>query len=130
MDFKYAKNSITLENLQAEMKAKEEQERKRAKQNKIARMKKDGYFLKAHELIDWVLSGKRIVDGDDPCEWMQLIDGKIIHQYLEYNDIDMPIGYFQKTMSVEQFKEWVANCEEEQIKEHKVFVNEYFHRDI
>lgn len=129
MDFKYAKNSNTFENLQAEMKAKEEKERKRVKQYKIARMKKEGYFQKAQELIDWILSGKRIVD-DFEGGWMQLIDGRIIHHYLAYNDIDMPIGYFQKTMSVEQFKEWVANCEEEQIKEHKVFVNEYFRRDI
>ena len=129
MDFKYAKNSNTLENLQAEMKAKEEKERKRAKQYKIARMKKEGYFLKAQELIDWILSGKRIVD-DFEGGWMQLIDERIIHHYLAYNDIDMPIGFDNKSMSIEKFKEWVGKCEEYQIRNHNVFVNEYFRRDI
>ena len=129
MDFKYAKNSNTLENLQAEIKTKEEQERKRAKQHKIARMKKEGYFQKAQELIDWVLSGKRIVDNFEGG-WMQLIDGRIIHHYLEYNDIDIPIGFDNKSMSIEKFKEWVGKCEEYQIRNHDVFVNEYFRRDI
>ena len=129
MDFKYAKNSNTLENLQAEMKAKEEKERKRVKQCKIARMKKEGYFQKAQELIDWILSGKQIVD-DFEGGWMQLIDGRIIHHYLAYNDIDMPIGFDNKSMSIEKFKEWVGKCEEYQIRNHDVFVNEYFRRDI
>ena len=129
MDFKYAKNSNTLENLQAEMKAKEEKERKRVKQYKITRMKKEGYFQKAQELIDWILSGKRIVD-DFEGGWMQLIDGRIINHYLAYNDIDMPIGFDNKSMSIEKFKEWVGKCEEYQIKNHDVFVNEYFRRDI
>lgn len=129
MDFKYAKNSNTLENLQTEMKAKEEKERKRVKQYKIARMKKEGYFQKAQELIDWILSGKRIVD-DFEGGWMQLIDERIIHHYLVYNDIDMPIGFDNKSMSIEKFKEWVGKCEEYQIRNHDVFVNEYFRRDI
>ena len=129
MDFKYAKNSNTLENLQDEMKAKEEKERKRVKQYKIARMKKEGYFQKAQELIDWILSGKRIVD-DFEGGWMQLIDERIIHHYLAYNDIDIPIGFDNKSMSIEKFKEWVGKCEEYQIRNHDVFVNEYFRRDI
>ena len=54
---------------------------------------------------------------------------KVFHKYLEYNDIDMPIGYFGKYESIEEFKNWVARCEKNQIKEHKPFVNYFFKKE-
>ena len=53
----------------------------------------------------------------------------MFHKYLEYNDIDMPIGYFGKYESIEEFKNWVARCEKNQIKEHKPFVNYFFKKE-
>ena len=92
-------------------------------------MKKAGFFTNAQEMIDYILSGKRIVAADDPDEFFQLCDGKVFHKYLAYNDIDMPIGYFSKYETIEEFKIWVAECEEIQIKEHKTFVNYFFKRE-
>ena len=80
-------------------------------------------------MIDYILSGKRIVADDDPNEFFQLRDGKVFHKYLEYNDIDMPIGYFGKYESIEEFKNWVARCEKNQIMEHKPFVNYFFKKE-
>ena len=71
------------------------------------------------EMIDYILSGKRIVAADDPEEFLQLRDRKVFHKYLAYNGIGMPIGYFGKYETIEEFKNWVAKCEEMQIKEKK-----------
>ena len=92
-------------------------------------MKKEGFFTNAQEMIDYILSGKRIVADDDPNEFFQLRDGKVFHKYLEYNDIDMPIGYSGKYESIEEFKNWVARCEKNQIMEHKPFVNYFFKKE-
>lgn len=129
MEVKYSKGSKTLVDLKSQLEKEREQEVARCVRNKNARMKMDGFFIKAQEMIDWVLSGKRIVAADDPDEYYQLYNEKIVHQYLKYNDIDMPIGYCQKIETIEEFKNWVAKCEEMQIREHKTFVNYFFKRE-
>ena len=129
MEVKYSKGSKTLADLKIQLEKEHEQEVACRIRNENARMKKDGLFTKAQEMIDWILSGKRIVAADDSNEFFQLRDGKVFHKYLAYNDIDMPIGYFGKYESIEEFKNWVARCEEMQIKEHKTFVNYFFKKE-
>jgi len=124
MDFKYAKNSLTLEQLAENI-----------KQEKIARTpvrhpKKevfsDEYFKTAEEMIDWVMSGNIIVNPKDDSEWMQLIDDKIIHQSFELTDIGVPIGYLKHSLSIDEFKNWVITCEEISERNNIPVVNEYF----
>jgi len=129
MEVKYSKGSKTLADLKNQLEKEREQEIASHVRNEEARMKKDGFFTNAQEMIDYILSGKRIVAADDPDEFFQLRDGKVFHKYLAYNDIDMPIGYSSKYESIEEFKNWVAKCEEIQIREHKTFVNYFFKRE-
>lgn len=129
MEVKYSKGSKTLADLKNQLENEREQEFARYVQNEKDRMKKDGFFTKAQEIIDYILSGKRIVAADDPNEFFQLRDGKVFHQYLAYNDIDMPIGYFSKYETIEEFKNWVADCEEMQIRNHETFINHFFKKE-
>ena len=129
MEVKYSKGSKTLVDLKNQLEKEHEQEIARLVRNKNACMKKDGFFTKAQEMIDWILSGKRIIAVDDPEEFLQLRDGKVFHKYLVYNGIDMPIGYFGKYETIEEFKNWVAGCEEIQIKEHKTFINYFYKKE-
>ena len=129
MEVKYSKGSKTLADLKNQLEKEYEQEVANRARNEEARMKKEGFFTNAQEMIEYILSGKRIVADDDPNEFFQLRDGKVFHKYLEYNDIDMPIGYFVKYESIEEFKNWVARCEKNQIKEHKPFVNYFFKKE-
>lgn len=124
MDFKYAKNSLTLEQL-AENINKEKTTEISAKCS-TDEVFSDKYFKTAKEMIDWVMSYKAIVSATDESEWMQLVDGKIIHQSFELTDIGSPIGYLQHSLSIEEFKEWVLACEESNIKQGIPVVNEYF----
>ena len=129
MEVKYSKGSKTLVDLKNQLEKEHDQEVARCIRNEEARMKKEGFFTNAQEMIDYILSGKRIVAADDPNEFLQLRDGKVFHQYLAYNDIDMPIGYYSKYESIEEFKNWVARCEEIQIKNHETFVNHFFKKE-
>lgn len=124
MDFKYAKNSLTLEQLSENI-AKERMIKTSARcsDNEVF---SDKYFKTAKEMIDWVMSYKAIVSATDESEWMQLVDGKIIHQSFELTDIGVPIGYLQHSLSIEEFKNWVLACEESSIKQGIPVVNEYF----
>ena len=129
MEVKYSKGSKTLADLKNQLEKEREEEVARLVRNENARMKKEGFFTKAQEMIDYILSGKRIVAADDPNEFFQLRDGKVFYKYLAYDDIDMPIGYSSKYETIEEFKNWVTKCEEIQIKEHKTFVNYFFKRE-
>lgn len=129
MEVKYSKGSKTLADLKNQLEKENEQEVANRARNEEARMKKEGFFINAQEMVDYILSGKRIVADDDPNEFFQLRDGKVFHKYLEYNDIDMPIGYSDRYESIEEFKNWVARCEKNQIKEHKPFVNYFFKKE-
>lgn len=129
MEVKYSKGSKTLADLKNQLEKEREEEIARHIRNEETRMKKAGFFTKAQEMIDYILSGKRIVAADDPKEFFQLRDGKVFHQYLAYNDIDMPIGYFSKYETIEEFKNWVAECEELQIKNHATFINHFFKKE-
>jgi hypothetical protein len=124
MDFKYAKNSLTLEQLSENIK-KEKMEQVCAKHSK-KNVFSDEYFKTAEEMIDWVMSGNPIVNPCDDSEWMQLIDGKIIHQSFELTDIGLPIGYLKHSLSIEEFKDWVLACEEISERNDIPVVNEYF----
>ena len=130
MEVKYGKKSkMTLEELQdqydAEMKRREEER----KQERYEYMEENGYFHTAEEMIDFVTQGGRITERLDG-EWKQIIDGKLIHHKMYYNDIDMPIGFGDVSQSIEDFKAWVYRCAEYQKESGSPFVNEYWHRDI
>lgn len=129
MEVKYSKGSKTLADLKTQLEKEHEQEVARYIRNEETRMKKDGFFTNAQEMIDYILSGKRIVAADDPDEFFQLRDGKVFCQFLAYNDIDMSVGYASKYESIEEFKNWVAGCEEIQIKNHETFINHFFKKE-
>ena len=124
MDFKYAKNSLTLEQLSENIK-KEKMEQVCTKRS-IMEVFSDEYFKTAEEMIDWVMSGNAIVSTTDTSEWMQLIGDKIIHHSFECTDIGVPIGYLKHSLSIEEFKDWVLTCEEISERNHIPVVNEYF----
>ena len=124
MDFKYAKKSLTLEQLSENIKQEKiAQIRKRRSNKKVF---SDEYFKTAEEMIDWVMSGNAIVSPTDTSEWMQLIGDKIIHHSFECTDIGVPIGYLKHSLSIEEFKDWVITCEEISERNKIPVVNEYF----
>ena len=124
MEVKYAKNSLTLEQL-AENMAKEKMEKTREKRSS-KKVFSDEYFKTAEEMIDWVMLGNAIVSPTDTSEWMQLIGDKIIHHSFECTDIGVPIGYLKHSLSIEEFKDWVLACEEISKRHNIPVVNEYF----
>ena len=129
MEVKYSKGSKTLADLKNPLDKAYDQEVANRAWNAAPRLTHAGFFTHAQEMIDYILSGKRIVADDDPNEFFQLRDGKVFHKYLEYNDIDMPRGYSGRYESIEEFKNWVARCEKNQIMEHKPFVNYFFKKE-
>lgn len=124
MEVKYAKNSLTLEQL-AENIDKEKMEQERAKRSK-KKVFSDEYFKTAEEMIDWVMSGKEIVNTEDLSEWMKLEDGKVLHHYFACTDTGTPLGYLKAHISIEEFKNWVITCEEISEQDGIPVVNEYF----
>lgn len=124
MEVKYAKNSLTLEQL-AENINKEKMEQERAKRPK-KKVFSDEYFKTAEEMIDWVMSGKEIVNTEDLSEWMKLEDGKVLHHYFACTDTGTPLGYLKAHISIEEFKNWVITCEEISEQDGIPVVNEYF----
>lgn len=124
MEVKYAKNSLTLEQL-AENMAKERTSKTNAKRT-VEKVFSDEYFKTAEEMIDWVMSGKDIVNTEDLSEWMKLEDGKILHHYFACTDTGTPLGYLKDYISVEEFKNWVITCEEISERDSIPVVNEYF----
>lgn len=124
MDFKYAKNSLTLEQLSENIKQEKiAQTRKSRSKEKVF---SNEYFKTAEEMIDWVMSGNAIVSTTDTSEWMQLIGDKVIHHSFECTDIGVPIGYLKHSLSIEEFKDWVLACEEISERNNISVVNEYF----
>ena len=124
MEVKYAKNSLTLEQL-AENMTKEKMAKTRAKRSS-KEVFSDEYFKTAEEMIDWVMSGKEIVNTEDLSEWMRLEDGKILHHYFACTDTGTPLGYLKEHLSIEEFKKWVITCEEISEQQDIPVVNEYF----
>ena len=124
MEVKYAKNSLTLEQL-AENINKEKMEQERAKRPK-KKVFSNEYFKTAEEMIDWVMSGKEIVNTEDLSEWMKLEDGKVLHHYFACTDTGTPLGYLKTHISIEEFKNWVITCEEISEQDGIPVVNEYF----
>ena len=124
MDFKYAKNSLTLEQLSENIKQEKIVQTHKKRSNK--KVFSDEYFKTAEEMIDWVMSGNAIVSTTDTSEWMQLIGDKIIHHSFECTDIGVPIGYLKHSLSIEEFKDWVLTCEEISERNNIPVVNEYF----
>ena len=124
MEVKYAKNSLTLEQL-AENMVKEKMAKTRAKRSS-KEVFSDEYFKTAEEMIDWVMSGKEIVNTEDLSEWMRLEDGKVLHHYFACTDTGTPLGYLKEHISIEGFKDWVITCEEISEQQDIPVVNEYF----
>lgn len=124
MEVKYAKNSLTLEQLVENM-VKEKMAKTRAKRSS-KEVFSDEYFKTAEEMIDWVMSGKEIVNTEDLSEWMKLEDGKVLHHYFACTDTGTPLGYLKERISIEEFKNWVITCEEISEQQGIPVVNEYF----
>ena len=124
MEVKYAKNSLTLEQL-AENMAKEKMAKTRTKRPN-RKVFSDEYFKTAEEMIGWVMSGKEIVNTEDLSEWMRLEDGKVLHHYFACTDTGTPLGYLKEHISIEEFKNWVITCEEISERNNIPVVNEYF----
>ena len=124
MEVKYAKNSLTLEQL-AENMTKEKMAKTREKRSN-KKVFSDEYFKTAEEMIDWVMSGKEIVNTEDLSEWMKLEDGKVLHHYFACTDTGTPLGYLKEHISIEGFKKWVITCEEISEQDGLPVVNEYF----
>lgn len=124
MEVKYAKNSLTLEQLSENIKKEKMEQVHKKRSNK--KVFSDEYFKTAEEMIDWVMSGNAIVSTTDISEWMQLIGDKIIHHSFECTDIGVPIGYLKHSLSIEEFKDWVIACEEISEQDGLPVVNEYF----
>ena len=124
MEVKYLKNSLTLEQL-AENMAKEKMAKTRAKRSS-KKVFSDEYFKTAEEMIDWVMSGKEIVNTEDLSEWMKLEDGKVLHHYFACTDTGTPLGYLKAHISIEEFKNWVITCEEISEQDDIPVVNKYF----
>lgn len=92
----------------------EEKEKQRLIQKSLDRKKKHNLkygFKSAQELINWVLSGKRIVNEQDTRENISLVNDKIRIVTEHYNDVDMPIGYIAEYKTIEEFKEWIFKVE-------------------
>lgn len=129
MEIKYAKGSKTLEDLSKQYIEQENTHRLKAKEEKYARMEKEGYLHSAQEMIDYVLGGGKIVDNVE-YSTMELVDGKIKHFHMFYSDIDAPLGYGYSSITIEEFIDWVHRCEQYQKEDKGEFVNEYFHKDL
>ena len=124
MDFKYTKNSLTLEQLSENIKQEKIAQARAKRSNK--KVFSDAYFKTAEEMIDWVMSGKTIVNTEDLSEWMMLEDGKVLHHYFACTDTGTPLGYLKEHISIEGFKDWVLTCEEISERQNIPVVNEYF----
>lgn len=124
MDFKYAKNSLTLEQLSENITKERMAEARQKRSNE--KVFSDEYFKTAEEMIDWVMSGKEIVNTEDLSEWMRLEDGKVLHHYFACTDTGTPLGYLKEHISIEEFKNWVISCEEISERQNIPVVNEYF----
>lgn len=111
MEFKMSKESE--DNLKKWIQ-EEENKKQRLIQESLDRKKKHKLrygFKSAQELINWVLSGKRIVNEQDTRENISLVDDKIRIVTEHYNDIDMPIGYIAEYKTIEEFKNWIFKVE-------------------
>ena len=124
MDFKYAKNSLTLEQLSENLKQEQMAQARAKRSNK--KVFSNAYFKTAEEMIDWVMSGKAIVNTEDMSEWMKLEDGKVLHHFFACTDTGTPLGYLKEHINIEEFKNWVISCEEISGRQNIPVVNEYF----
>lgn len=122
MEFKASKETLqNLINMIEEERTEKEREAEEARQRRIEYKRENGYFMYADDLISYVLGGElcpngRTVYADsgfalqpeeikrDPND-----RDKIIHYRMEYNDIDMPIGMFNHSMSVLEFIYWMKS---------------------
>lgn len=139
MEFKYAKNSQTLEELLVANEQKEKQQREESiklreqlKREEEERMEQSGlYFHSGQEVIEYILSGRKIVDYGMFPEWMQF-NGKeyIARHHMDYSEFDCPCGYTNTYLTIDEFCEWVRACEKLQIQNKEKFVNKYWHKEI
>ena len=135
MEFKYAKNSDTLENvlekLQNERLVKRIQndtEMEMARQERIRQKDLQGYFRSADELIKYVIEGGILVDHTMYDEWIELINGEIVEHTFECDDHGFPLGYVDRHMPVEKFIEQVRRWEKYQKEDNCTFVSDSWHR--
>lgn len=131
MEFKYRTGSKTLEDIKTQYEHEEMTRRLKPKDEIRDEMENKGYLHSAQELIDYVLGGGCLI-GDDDCysEWMKLVNDKIVHHKMFYNDIDLPVGFGDDIMTIDEFKDWANLCEKHQKENGSPFVNEYFHKDL
>ena len=93
------KNKMTIEREAAELRWTEEMNKRYQE-----RMEKRG-FHSPEEMIDYLMSGKKIVDRDGQS--FQLIDGAVEFVYEVYDECAGPQGFGKKYETLAQFKNFV-----------------------
>lgn len=93
------KNKMTIEREAAELRWTEEMNKRYQE-----RMEKRG-FHSPEEMIDYLMSGKKIVDRDGQS--FQLIDGAVEFVYEVYDECAGPQGFGKKYKTLAQFKNFV-----------------------
>lgn len=72
---------------------------------------KKTHFKTAEEMIDWVLSGKRILNGEAEMKLSE--DGKSIMHYGQHSDEYDGVFWWQWTSeNIEEWKKWVYKISE------------------
>lgn len=145
MEFKYANRSkMTIEEAASKNEAYIEEVKEKARieaeekaRKELEYMEKAGFFHSADEMIDYIMSGKRMIYVHDNREWMQLnpieygnrMGGDfVIHHYFHCNEHGCPEGWWDERMTVDEFKEWARGCEERRYK-NSPFINEFYHKE-
>lgn len=86
-------------------KERERKEKEERDRTHLEHLQKNSFKSK-EEMLTYLKSGNRIADYYGyPKEGLEMVDGKIKHTYMSYNEIDMPIGYSYKYYTEEEFME-------------------------
>lgn len=93
------KNEMEIEREAAELRWSEEMNRRYEE-----RMQKRG-FRSPEEMIDYLISGKKIVDRDGQS--FQFVDGAVEFVYELYDECAGPQGFGKKYKTLSQFKKFV-----------------------
>ena len=93
------KNEMTIEREADELRWSEEMDRRYQE-----RLDKRG-FRSPEEMIDYLISGKKIVDRDGQS--FQLVDGAVEFIYEVFDECAGPQGFGKKYETLEQFKNFV-----------------------
>ena len=109
------KNTKGFEKLSA-LKSKLDEEKMNETKSWLANLRKEELsiyskrgFKSSQELISYLENGGTIVCTHIPSfeDYMKMVNGVVCHTYLEYNDVDCPIGMTTKRLSPSELKDWL-----------------------